>query len=139
MKWSDERAAFEMRVSDNFETVRVQYPGTALKPAVSSTEAWVKMQLLSGSTDRVSLGPNGMFRSSGIVLFMIYAPTGASTKLNRSIADELSDLFHEAEFTYADSGHIRCYAGGLDDRGLTPDGNWYQLNLRFEYQRDVFL
>lgn len=135
MNWDDERAAFETRVKDNFTTVPVQYPGVSLKhPA---TTPWVRMQLIPRHAHRITLGPNATHRETGTLLFQIFSPANSGTAASRQVADELSALFHEAIFSYGDSGRIRCMTPELQTRGPTPDDIWYQINLLVDYERDV--
>lgn len=137
MNWQDERAAFETRVKDNFSTCPVQFPGVPLTPP--NNGVWAKMQLLPSTSQRITLGPDGLFREYGVLLFQLFGPQNAGTADLRDVADELTTLFREARFSYNNSGLIRCYVPALHDRGATPDGNWYQLNLYTNYQRDVTL
>lgn len=137
MNWADERVAFELRVQTNFNTVPVQYQGVATPPPANAP--WVRMVLLPGIGQRITLGPNAVFREFGTLLFMIFVPINTGTAVGRAIADELSNLFHEAVFEYGGSGKIRMRVPGLNDRGTTQDGSWYQLNLDIEYQRDVVI
>lgn len=137
MNWEDERLAFERRVQDNFNTCPVQFPGDLLKPPAEGN--WVRMSLLPGTSQRITLGPNYVVRETGTLLFMIFGPGDEGSTEIRQIADELSNLFNEAIFSHNNSGRIRCLSPVLQTRGPTPDNTWYQLNLLVNYERDVQL
>lgn len=136
MNWSDHRAAFERRLSTNYTATPVQYPGVPYAPGATS---WIKMSLLPGAAQRKTLGPNAMFRETGLLLIMIFTPVGQGSDAARDIADLLFPIFREATFSYATSGVIRCRVPRLDDVGVTPDGTWYQANFTVDYERDLTL
>ena len=100
---------------------------------------WIKMSVLSNDTNRISLGPLGRFRETGLLVFQIFTPINIGSNGARVLADQLAPLFHEAQFSLRNSGFIRCYAASLDDRGVSQDGNWYQVNLKISYDRDTIL
>lgn len=137
MNWDDERAAFELRVSQNFNTVPVQYPGVPLTPPASGS--WVRMVLLPGDVKRISLGDNAIFRERGVLAFMIFVPVKDGTRAALELAQELSDIFHEAHFQHNDSGWIRCRVPAVHHVGPSSEGTWYQVNLLTDYERDVVL
>lgn len=135
MEWAAARAAFERHLSSNFSGAPVQYPGVAYTP--EKDKSWVRMNDLPDETKRVSLGPGGTFREEGLLVFSVFSPNNRGTNAARTLADALGTAFHEANFSYASSGYIRCKTPRLDVRGPTEDGAWFQINVTVEYDRDV--
>lgn len=136
MNWNDERAAFETRLTDNFTDAQIEYPGVPISQPASS---WVRMSLLPSLTDRISLGPGGTARVTGVLVLSIFTPANQGTLASRQLADTLGAIFNEAVFELDGSGLIRCFVPRYNDVGQTPEGTFYQANLVVDYQRDVVL
>lgn len=136
MNWSDERAAIETRLADNFDSLPVQYAGIPQSPPASG---WVRVTIQNSAVERIALGPNGTLRVIGLIVFGIFMPAQQGSDPARKIVDEIDDIFREAEFSYQSSGLILCRQPRIDERGTTQDGAWYQVNLTVDYQRDVAL
>lgn len=137
MNNADARAAFELRVDNNFSAAPVAFAGLPFSPPASG--GWVRMSLMPNSAKRITLGPGAVYREQGLLIFQIFVPAGEGSNAALVLADGLTSVFFEAQFEHNDSGLISCRVPTLDLVGTTQDGNWFQVNLVTEYQRDVNL
>ena len=135
MNWADERAAIEQQLTNGFTDAPIQYPGVPYSPQPDT--AWVRLKIVPTTSHRITLGPNGETRVLGTIAFQIFAPVNQGSQAARALADTLSSLFIEAQFSSGSSGVITCWQPELHDFGPTADGGWYQVNLMIPYFRDV--
>jgi hypothetical protein len=135
MSFADERAAIEGRFSSQYgNTTPIQYENVKFtRPATS----WVRLQIVNGEGDRISLGDNPqIFRSEGVIVVTIFTQEDTGTKEARELADVVDGIFREAVFSSGNSGLIRCRVPRIEPIG-TREG-WYQLQVLTEYIRDKF-
>lgn len=138
MSWSDERAAIEIYLANEFNDLPIQYDGIPVSSLEDTSGGWVRLSILPGlEGKRITLGnSNQVFRHDGMLVLSIFTPSDIGSNTARSLADTLSDLFHEKILSYNDSGFIRCGVPGLDVVG-SVDGGLYQVNVTISYKRDV--
>lgn len=138
MSWSDERAAIEIYLANEFDDLPIQYDGIPVSSLEDASGGWVRLSILPGiEGKRITLGNgNQVFRHDGMLVLSIFTPGDIGSNTARSLADTLSDLFHEKILSYNDSGFIRCGVPGLDVVG-SVDGGLYQVNVTISYKRDV--
>lgn len=138
MSWADERYAIEVFFSENFTTLPIQFENTALGEEEDTSSGWVRLTLLpSVEGRRITLGNNDqIFRFDGFIVVSIFVPGKNGTDLIKTVADQVSNLFHEKILSYNNSGFIRCGVPGLDVVG-SVDGGHYQVNVTISYKRDV--
>lgn len=138
MSWADERAAIEIYVANEFDDLPVQFDGVPVSALSDISNGWVRLSILpSIEGKRITLGNgNQIFRHDGMLVFSIFTPGDNGSNVARTIADTLSNLFHEKILSYNNSGFIRCGVPGLDVIGAV-DGGLYQVNVTVSYKRDV--
>lgn len=138
MSWADERAAFEIYLAEEFNDVPIQFDGVPVDDSQDVSEGWVRLSILPGiEGKRITLGNNEqLFRHHGLLVLSIFTSDNIGSNRARTLADTISDLFHERILSYNDSGFIRCGVPGLDIVG-SVEGGLYQVNVTVSYQRDV--
>lgn len=130
--FADERRAIEATFSAAYSTTTVKYENVSFnKP----NTAWVALTVLSTEAKRITLGDNTqLHRFPGMIVVNIFTPEDKGTQEAREIADTISDIFRDAQFSAGSSGLITCRTPSLDSVG-TRDG-WYQLNVITPFHRD---
>lgn len=138
MSWADERAAIESHLSAEFSDLPIQFDAVPISPGVDVSNGWVRLSILGlPEGKRITLGNNEqVFRHAGMIVLSIFTPDKIGTGDARTLADTLSNLFHERILSYNNSGFIRFGVPGLDVIG-SVEGGHYQVNVTVSYKRDV--
>lgn len=135
MSFDAERIAIEKRTQDNYTTYPVRYENVRFEEP--SKAPWVSLSILNGRGQRVSIGTSrALHRHAGVIQFDVYTPEGEGTVVARQIADELSTLFNEVQFSAGSSGTITTRVPAIRSLGVTA--GWYRLVVSVAYQRDLF-
>ena len=90
---------------------------------------WLTFVINDGDAFVLTLGPNAIRRYLGIVSIQIFAPIEAGDAKLRNIADFIINTFKGFKHPY-----LFFKTGSIRDIG--KDGQWYQLNVAIEFQRD---
>jgi hypothetical protein len=133
--FADERRAIEARFSSMYTTTTVKYENVSFsKPSAS----WVSLYILNTEARRITLGDSTQIhRFPGMIVVNIFTPEDEGTQEAREIADTVSDIFRDAQFSAGSSGLITCRTPSLDPVG-TREG-WYQVNVSTLFQRDKLI
>ena len=134
MSFTDEKRAFEDRFKTQWgSTSPVRWEGLPFKfpdPAIP----WVGFYVRSGPSNRITVGPNPLVRYAGNIVVQVFAPEGQPMATASGYLDTIATIFREVEFSYNNSGLIRCYQP--DVRVIGTDNGWFQRNVVCPYIRD---
>jgi len=134
MSYLDERRAFEVRFSTQWgATTLIRWEGVPFKMPDPSI-AWVALYVRPGAANRITIGPNPRVRVNGRVIVQVFTPEATSLSVTYGYADTIADIFREAEFSYGNSGLIRCRQPEVAVIGM--DSGWLQKNVVCPYIRD---
>jgi len=92
-------------------------------------DVWVRISILNGARDQISMGDTKVIRSIGVVSFQIFARENKGSTDARTIADAISNVF---DLQRVENMQFKTsYIGGI----LLNQG-FYQLNLNVPYFRN---
>lgn len=132
-----ERQAIEERLAANYSAVPIKYENLSFVPPTNTS--WIALTILTGSAFQASLGTGNssrLTRFSGIIQIDIYTPEGVGTKSAKDIADVISAIYDNVQFSSGSSGTITCRVPDYKTLGIV-DG-WYHAVVSVAYQRSVF-
>jgi hypothetical protein len=142
MKFSDEHIAFSSLFDTEWQAgpysaYPVGYQNIAHDYANGSTP-WVDLHVLPGNGFTFTANTHRK-RYNGIVDIRIFAPIGEGTGEALDIAEFIYGIFSESDgrekvISHGGSGFITCRTPRIQHIGAR--GNWYQINVSFDFQRD---
>lgn len=120
----------ETRFSANWTATRWTTDGdNSFKPPINS--AWVRLVMVDGLTDQISLGNAPRFRHYGTIVFQIYVPESSGARVARTHADTIAVIFRNK---YFGNPIISCGSPRLTNIG--ENQGWYQINLSVPFYWD---
>jgi hypothetical protein len=138
MNFDDERRAIEARFSANYSSTQIKFDNLEFSPPANAS--WVALSILNGDPITASIGTTGnssrLTRFSGIVQIDIYTPEGSGTKSSRDLADVISAIFNQVQFSAGLSGTIQCRVPSYTELGI--DDGWFHAVMSVAYERTKF-
>lgn len=104
----------------------VAYPHVAFT-APDPESPWVKLDLLWGDTEEISMKPTQGNRTVGVIQLTAFAPRGNGHAVLSALCDKVRDLFNRQSF-----GTVRCRAAS----GAVPvsDDKWEAAAVRIGFE-----
>lgn len=125
------RQFIEARIAANWTSTPVTYDNLDYAPAQGAS--WVRVTILDGAGNRISLGASGanvaLTRFVGVVVVSIFTPGAIGTATARAYADTLDTLFRDVSADGIIYGTPYLTAVGRSE-------GWYQLNITIPFQWD---
>lgn len=125
-----------------FPDVKVSYDNDGFTPPSSQhdsaftsaedvyKEAWVRLNIMWGAANQVSMGSTPLHRTTGTVIVQIFIPIGRGEGTAYLIADEVADFFRRKRT----SGML--FRSPYPRRVGPDEGKWWQLNVVVPFQYD---
>ena len=129
--FEDERVAIEQRFHDNWTATPIVWGNVTFK---EQTAPYVALFILDGEGRQASLGTVALRRWDGLIVVQVFTVEDTGTKLGRTYADTIGAIFDRAEFSYANSGLIRCRVPSVATVGV--QNGWFQHNVSVPFIRD---
>lgn len=107
------------------------------QPLIQSKNPWIRLSILSGEGNQITIGEPPLDRWTGIVTAQIFVRSGEGTGVARQAADIIAEIFTRQKTSSGDSGLIRFGVTGSPRFFLNNDG-WYQVNVSTIFHRDRF-
>ena len=127
MSWEEEYFTIEDYFNNNWIETPIAVDNAGFTPP--ATGSWVKLYVISGEGNLISLGPNARTRNTGVISVQIYAELNSGVTDVRGLADQAAQIFQNESFD-----GITCRAASMEHIG-EKDGR-YQLNVNIPFQRD---
>ncbi|KKM69009.1 hypothetical protein LCGC14_1455100 [marine sediment metagenome] len=146
MSFADTKTAFETRYQTQILAARAGLPiqfGNAPFERPERSE-WTRFTLSEadtgspGATGQITIGSATVAtrRYRGLVVVAIFVPERTDTVLVAAIADDIDAIFRGANFSFGNSGPIRCRTPRLIELGREDDGFW-QSQVQVDYERTI--
>jgi len=103
--------------------------GDSETPDHPDDQSWVRLTVLSGDQNQVSMGQLRRFRRPGVVVVQIFVPAGSGDGEARELADSVASVFQGRTIN-----GVIFRGTGLNRVGV--DGAWVQYNATTPYQAD---
>jgi hypothetical protein len=137
VSFEDERRAIENRFSANYSSTGIKYENVPFdQPAAAS---WVALTLLTGEGIQASIGTGSgsrLRRFSGIIQIDVYTVEDGGTKTARDLADSISTIFDNVQFSAGSSGTITTRVPFFTTLGV--ENGWHHSVVSVAYHRSKF-
>jgi len=138
MNFNAERQAIEARFSANYTSTLIKYDNLEFSPPANTS--WVAISILNGANNLASIGTTGnssrLTRFNGIIQVDIYTPEGTGTKTSRDLADVISAIFNQVQFSAGSSGTIQTRIPDYVELGI--DDGLFHAVMSVTYERTKF-
>lgn len=139
MYFEDERNAIESRfrtkwLASAYSTVPIYFQNREFDPAGAS---YVSCIVKNATAQQISLGSPAIHRYIGVIINDILVKVNKGTKPSKDMADAISEIWRNAQFSKNNSGRILCRTPRIVDLGRR--GDYQQHRIETEYERDVSL
>ena len=128
--FADIRKSIEVRLGSNWTTTAIAHDNGSYDPTPNT--AFIRVIIDEVDSKQVTLGTTPCHRVIGLIHIMIMVPTGTGTATARNYADDLTDIFRNADFS-----DIKCQSPKIRRGGDV--GEHYQLSLLIPFYTDKAL
>lgn len=95
-----------------FPAIPIEYENVPFEPK-DKNQVFITCYLVEGDGSQITLGTRPYFRYVGFVQNSIYGPTGVGTDAAKSLADRISTIWRNKQFSYGNGGMFCFYAPSL--------------------------
>ena len=140
--YSGAMEAIKSRITANWSTTPLSFqnePSPAVQDANANPTPWVHCEIfgLPGDIEGMGTPGNQTWLYDGLLHMHVFTPTGSGDAIGRQYADQLAEIFRNAEFYNGTPGFaVRTRTGYVDGGGPgSDDGLWYRhtATVPFEY------
>lgn len=124
--------AFARAVKDHFvaswAATTVQHENVLFTPPTN--DAWVRLNVVTGSGQQISLGPTSLDRETGYVQVTVFVPLTGGAEYRDHLIDTLKPIFRKRRVGGATFG-VPDIVVNIND-----SEPWYMASVRWRYQLD---
>lgn len=120
--------ALSTHFAASWTTTVVQYENVLFTPPVG--DAWVRLNVVTGSNQQISLGPVSLDREIGYVQVTVFVPLADGSEYRDHLIDTLKPIFRKRRVGGA-TFNVPEVAVNVSD-----NEPWYMASIRWRYQLD---